>query len=174
MSERAVRGSRPGRIELMSLLARVLLGGLYVYMGLSKAADPVDFLKLTREYDLVAGPPWLNLIAATLPWFEVFCGVLLLGGVAVRGAAVVSLAMLVPFTFVVWRRAVALQVAGDLPFCAIRFDCGCGAGEVLICTKLVENTILMALSGWLLCAPASRWSLWYSAPSMRWLGARSP
>jgi hypothetical protein len=32
----------------------------------------------------------------------------------------------------------------------VKFDCGCGAGEVLICHKLVENTVLLLLSAWLL------------------------
>ena len=36
----------------------------------------------------------------------------------------------------------ALQAATGTPFCAIRFDCGCGTGEVVICPKLVENTLL--------------------------------
>lgn len=138
------------RRNWLSVAIRVLMGGLFVYMGLSKALHPVDFLKLVRQYDLVETPFWLNSIAATLPWFEVFCGVLLLGGVATRGTALVSLAMLIPFTAVVWKRALALQAAQAIPFCAVRFDCGCGAGEVLICYKLVENGLLILAAFWLL------------------------
>jgi uncharacterized membrane protein YphA (DoxX/SURF4 family) len=160
----------PGRWqEVLSRLASVVLGGVYVYMGLSKALHPVDFLKLVREYGLVDGPPLLNLIAATLPWFEAFCGLLLLAGVAVRGVALVSLGMLLPFTVLVWQRASALQAVGGLPFCAIRFDCGCGAGEVLICYKLAENIGLILLSAWLLIARQPTRCLWF-AP----LGPRSP
>ena len=139
-----------------TLLARLGLGGLYVFMGLSKAVQPVEFLKLVRQYELVDAPFWLNLIAAALPWFEVFCGLLLLGGITVRGAALVSLGMLIPFTAVVWRRALVLQAASQIPFCAVRFDCGCGAGEVLICYKLIENGLLMLCSLWLLGFPALR------------------
>src|SRR6185503_9999056 len=122
------------------------LGGLFLYMGLSKALHPIEFLKLVRQYDLLHHHFLLNLVASTLPWFEIFCGLLLVLGVAVRGAAVMLVAMLVPFTVVVLLRALAIQKTGGLPFCAIKFDCGCGAGEVFICRKLVENALLTALA----------------------------
>ena len=128
------------------VLARWTLGGINVWMGLSKALDPVGFLKLVHAYGLTDAPLLLNLIAAALPWFEVFCGLLLVLGVAVRGTALVSAAMLVSFTALVLRRALALHAGGDLPFCAIKFDCGCGMGEVFICRKLAENAALMILS----------------------------
>lgn len=146
--------------DLTTLLARAVVGGLYVYMGLSKALYPVDFLKLLRQYNLFESALWLNIIAASLPWFEVFCGLLLLFGVAVRGTALVSLATLLPFTIVVWKRALVLQAASQIPFCAVRFDCGCGTGEVNICFKLLENSVLMLLSAWLLLTPRFRACLW--------------
>ncbi len=129
-----------------TLAARLFVGGLYLYMGLSKALAPVGFLKLTRQYDLVQSYWMLNGLAAALPWFEVLCGLLLLAGVAVRGTALVSLLMLLPFTVLVWQRALALQAAAGLAFCAVRFDCGCGMGEVWICRKLLENGLLILAS----------------------------
>ncbi len=134
---------------------------MFIYMGLSKALHPVDFLKLVRQYDMVQNSLLLNLIASTLPWFEVFCGSLLVAGVAVRGAALMSLLMLVPFTVIVLQRALAIHAAGTLPFCAIRFDCGCGAGEVLICYKLVENGLLILFSALLLFRCNPRFCLRY-------------
>ncbi len=145
----APSGSAPvrfGAADFMSIAARWVLGALFLYMGLNKALHPVEFLKLLRQYDLFHHHFLLNLVASTLPWFETFCGLLLLLGVAVRGSAVMLLAMLVPFTVVVLLRALAIREAGGLPFCAIKFDCGCGAGEVFICPKLAENTLLTALS----------------------------
>jgi len=132
--------------EVFAVLARWFLGGMFLYLGLSKALHPVEFLKLVRQYDVLHHHLLLNLVVATLPWFEIFCGLLLLLGVAVRGAAVMLVAMLVPFTVAVLLRALAIQEASGLQFCAIKFDCGCGAGEVLICRKLVENIFLTALS----------------------------
>jgi uncharacterized membrane protein YphA (DoxX/SURF4 family) len=142
-------GSLPGRFgagDFMSIAARWVLGGLFLYMGLSKALHPVEFLKLVRQYDLLHNHLLLNLVASTLPWFEIFCGLLLLLGVAVRGAAVMLVVMLVPFTGAVLMRALAIYGAGGVSFCAIKFDCGCGAGEVFICGKLAENVLLALLS----------------------------
>jgi len=142
--------ARSGVGDAGAVLARWLLGGLFVYMGLNKALHPAVFLKLVWMYDLVHTPWLLNSIAAALPWFEIICGLLLLAGVAVRGAAVMLIGMLVPFTLIVLRRALAIQSASAIAFCAVKFDCGCGTGEVFICRKLVENSILILLSCWLL------------------------
>jgi len=146
--------------DTSALLARWLLGGLFLYLGLQKGLAPVEFLKLIRQYELVQTPWLLNSIAAALPWFEVFCGLLLLAGVAVRGAALWLVAMLVPFTLAILRRALEVQTAQGIPFCAIKFDCGCGTGEVLICRKLAENLLLIALAAWLVVSRhGRRWSL---------------
>ena len=141
--------SAPGQVraaELFAVLARWFLGGMFLYMGLNKVLHPVEFLKLVRQYDVLHHHLLLNFVASTLPWFEIFCGLLLVFGVAVRGAAVMLVAMLIPFTVVVLLRALEIHGAGGLPFCAIKFDCGCGAGEVFICRKLAENVMLTALS----------------------------
>lgn len=156
-------------LEGATVLARWLLGALFIYMGLNKALHTVEFLKLVREYHMVDNYILLNLIATLLPWFEVFCGILLVAGVAVRGTALVLITMLVPFTLLVLIRALAIHAAKDIAFCSIKFDCGCGAGEVYICAKLVENTFLTLLSFWLLSGhgrPCSvRYELRPSAPA---------
>jgi uncharacterized membrane protein YphA (DoxX/SURF4 family) len=136
--------------DLAAVLARWLLGAVFFYMGLNKVLHPVEFLKLVRQYELVQSPLWLNSVAAALPWFEVFCGLLLVAGVAVRGSALMLMLMLAPFTLVVLQRALAMQAVLAIPFCAVKFDCGCGTGEALICRKLIENGVLILLSGWLL------------------------
>ena len=153
---------RHNALDLAAVLARWLLGALFLYMGLNKVLHPVEFLKLVREYELVQSPLLLNSTAAALPWFEVFCGLLLLAGVAVRGAVLMLLFMLVPFTLVVLNRALAIQAAGAIPFCAVKFDCGCGMGEVFICHKLVENGLLALLSAWLLTGRGRRCCVRYS------------
>jgi uncharacterized membrane protein YphA (DoxX/SURF4 family) len=149
-------------MDLAAVLGRWFLGVLFVYMGLSKALEPVEFLKLVREYQLVQHSLLLNSIAATLPWFEILCGLLLILGVAVRGSVVMLLLMLIPFTLVVLQRALAMQAELSIPFCAVKFDCGCGAGEVLICRKLVENGALILLSLWLLTGQGHQWCARYS------------
>lgn len=132
--------------DIVTVLARWCVGAVFIYLGLNKALEPVEFLKLVRQYDVVHHPLLLNLVATTLPWLEVFCGLLLVLGVAVRGTAMMLVFMLVPFTVLVLLRALAIQNTTGQPFCSVHFDCGCGAGEVFICTKLLENTALTTLS----------------------------
>ena len=146
-------------LNLSAVLARWFLGAVFLFTGLSKALHPVDFLKLARQYDLVQSSTLLNSIAAGLPWFEIFCGLLLLAGVAVRGAALTLMLMLVPFTVLVFHRALAIQSALAIPFCMVKFDCGCGTGTVFICHKLLENFLLLVLAGWLLAGYGRQFSL---------------
>ncbi|NLX13450.1 MAG: DoxX family membrane protein [Phycisphaerales bacterium] len=180
-------GSRRG---IGLLIARLLLGLVFVWMGLSKTglpqlvldktglidnpgvqrvvnsgyvelSNPVDFLKLIREYHILPEnmPILLNLTAAVLPWLEVFCGLLLIIGVALRGTALMILLLMTFFTVMVTVRALNIYQADDIAFCAIKFDCGCGAGEVFICRKLPENFVLWLLALHVLLSRARRWCL---------------
>jgi uncharacterized membrane protein YphA (DoxX/SURF4 family) len=135
------------------------LGALFIYMGLSKVLHPVDFLKLLRQYDLTQSYLLLNSMAAALPWFEVFCGLLFLAGIAVRGTALTVVFLLVSFTGLVLHRALLLQSALAISFCAVKFDCGCGTGEEFICRKLLENFLLILLASWLLAGHGRQLSL---------------
>jgi uncharacterized membrane protein YphA (DoxX/SURF4 family) len=130
------------------LAARLLLGGWFVRLGLLKLADPAQFLKLLRQYDVVsdASPLLLTTLAALLPWLEIWCGLLLLLGAAVRGVALTMLLMLTVFTVAVAHHGAELARERGLPFCAISFDCGCGSGEVNVCGKVLENSVLWLLA----------------------------
>jgi uncharacterized membrane protein YphA (DoxX/SURF4 family) len=133
----------------MGLVAvRWILGATFLFMGLAKLDDTVGFLKLIREYELV--PPGqstlLNGLAIVLPWLEIWLGLLLIAGVAVRGSALALLTMLVVFTSAIGLRTSALMETDGLALCAVAFDCGCGSGVVNVCSKLAENLGLMALA----------------------------
>ena len=149
-------------LNYATLIGRWCLGLLFIQMGLNKALHPVEFLKLVREYDMVSSPLLLNSISGALPWFVVFCGSLLVLGVAVRGTAVLLIGMLVPFTLVVIRRALSIAATKGVAFCAVKFDCGCGNGEVYICGKVLENSGLILLSLWLLAGYGRQFCLRYS------------
>jgi len=160
MSDAAAKG-KGAWLGAAGLVARLIVGAGFLYLGWNKAAHPVEFLKLVRQYDIVHEHVVLDFIAAVLPWFEIFCGLLLVAGVGVRGTALVCIGMLVPFTWMVYRRALALKVAGGIPFCAVKFDCGCGTGEEYICGKLLQNGMLIVLALLLVAGWGSRWSLRY-------------
>lgn len=137
-------------MRVISLLVRCVLGVVLVYMGLTKAFAPEDFLKIIRQYDLVQNHVLLNAVAAVLPWFEVFCGGLLLVGIAIRGTAIILMLLLGAFTWMVIRQALIIMSLKSIPFCAVKFNCGCGTGEMLICGKIAENLCLVALAVWLI------------------------
>lgn len=172
------------------LFARLLLGLVFVWMGFSKTgltqlaldktglknnpvvqrlvnsgyielSNPVDFLKLIREYHILPEnmPILLNLTAAVLPWLEVFCGLLLIFGVGLRGTALIILLLMTFFTIMITLRALNIYHANDIAFCAIKFDCGCGAGEVFICRKIPENIFLWLLALCILLSRGRRWCL---------------
>ena len=146
-------------LDYGAVLGRWLLGVVFLYTGLHKALHPEVFLKLIDQYQVVSNTFMLNTLAATLPWFEVFCGLLLLSGVAVRGTALMLILMLVPFTIIVLRRAIALAGAKGLALCAVKFDCGCGMGEVFACRKVIENCLLLGIAAWLLAGRGNSFAL---------------
>jgi uncharacterized membrane protein YphA (DoxX/SURF4 family) len=129
-------------------IARLVLAGMFIYMGLSKTLDPIDFLKAIRVYHVLPETPpyFLNLTAVILPVLEVMCGLALLLGVAVRGAGLTLFGMLLVFTAALVSQSLDIHAAQPIAYCDIRFDCGCGAGEVYICSKLAENAGLTLLA----------------------------
>jgi uncharacterized membrane protein YphA (DoxX/SURF4 family) len=149
-------------VEIGSAIVRWGLGSFFIYMGLKKAMDPVEFLKLLHQYQMPVSHVMLNSIAAMLPWFEVVCGILLVSGIAIRGTALLLVAMLIPFSAVVLNRAMHLSLTKAIAFCAVKFNCGCGGGEVVICHKLLENTLLTVLALWLVYSPRRAFCLRHS------------
>lgn len=127
----------------LALIARLIVGGMFIWLGLNKLGDPVLFLKAIREYHLVEAGRSMTFVAATLPWVEVFGGALLILGVAVRGLALMFFLLLAAFNAAIASRGLDLSADGGIAFCAVAFDCGCGTGVVNVCSKLAENVGLL-------------------------------
>lgn len=145
------------------MLARLLVGAFFIYMGLSKALDhPERFLNEVREYHLTTSPLLLNSIAVALPWFEVFCGLLLLAGIAVRGTSLVLAVLLICFTLAILHRALVIVHTQGVAFTAVKFDCGCGTGVVVTWHKLLENTFLILAALWLFAGRGRKLCVRYS------------
>ncbi len=144
------------------LAARLVLGVSFIYMGYLKYRQPFEFLKTLRQFDMLpdSSTAWLdgayvlNLTALYLPWIEMVCGVLLLLGVAVRGAALTMLVSLMAFTAAVYARS-RLQF-GDQHPCDVVFDCGCGSGPVNVCAKMATNAGLIIVAGIALSSQSRR------------------
>ena len=128
----------------MLLVFRVVLGGLFVYAGVVKVLEPLDFAQNIRNYALVGQS--LSFIAAiVLPWLEILAGACLVAGVWKRGAALIISGLLIFFIVL----TVVTMVRG------LDVDCGCfgaidrkaGLGVIL------EDLAMLTLGLCLLFAP---------------------
>jgi len=139
---------RIDKTHVPMVLSRLIVGGTFVYLAFHKIADPVKFLKDIREYHLLPEslPLLFNLSAVTLPWIEILAGGLLILGLWLRGSATIILALMLFFTTAILVRALGVYGEGNIAFCGIEFDCGCGSGVINICRKLLTNLSLTGLT----------------------------
>ena len=87
---------------------------MFIYAGIVKVLDPLDFAQNIRNYDLVGQS--LSFVAAiVLPWLEILAGAFLVAGVWKRGAALVISGLLVFFIVL----TVVTMIRG------LDVDCGC-------------------------------------------------
>ena len=134
------------------LLARLVIGFVFLSYGIEKLSDPLVFLKSIKNYDLLPlEPVWiLNSIAMVLPVLEIVCALAFLSGIGLRSAAVVTSGMLLAFTPAVY--LLGSSLVGTTPeligLCDVIADCGCGSGAIPICNKLAENCGMLILSLW--------------------------
>ncbi|MCA1960862.1 MAG: DoxX family membrane protein [Desulfomonile sp.] len=75
------------------LIARVIIGGLFVLASIHKIVDPAGFAMAIRNYMLVPAA-WSNLLALVVPWIELGAGVLLILGIQTKPCALLTTGML--------------------------------------------------------------------------------
>ncbi len=98
----------------LSLVARLIVGGVYVYASFDKIIHPDAFAKIVHNYHILPDV-LVNIFALILPWLELVCGMALIMGTRVLGAAVILSGLTVVFIV-----AVAVNVARG-----VNIDCGC-------------------------------------------------
>src|SRR3990172_10821169 len=77
-------------------IARIVLGGIFVYASFDKMANPQDFLKVIENYKIL--PVQLaNPLAIFLPWLELITGLLLIVGKWEKGALLIYNVLMVFF-----------------------------------------------------------------------------
>lgn len=121
------------------LAGRVVLGLLFAWAGFLKAVAPAEeFAYAIETYKLF--PQWMiTLSSLTVPWAEIYLGLLLAAGLFTRPVAALTGAMLVFF-----QALLAQAMIRGLPITS----CGCfGAGKGNpIGVELALNFILLALA----------------------------
>jgi len=94
--------------------SRLILAAVFIYAGYIKAQDPVAFAGQVANYQILPYA-WNFLVAATLPYLELLCGVLLLLNQRVRPAVLVLIALNLVFMLLL-----GYTIARGLDI-----DCGC-------------------------------------------------
>ncbi len=105
--------------KIITTIARVFVGVLFIFSGFIKANDPLGFSYKLEEYFTVFGTPFFTPFALFLSMaicvFEIFLGFTLLMGVYRKLTAWLLLLMIVFFTFLTFYSAYFNKVT----------DCGC-------------------------------------------------
>ena len=138
----------------LGTLARLLLGAIWIWAALSKIGSPRTFTQAVRAYQ--ATPEWLSkAIGYGLPVLELCLGVLLVLGIVVRLAAIVSAVLLAVFLIGI------IEVAAR----GIQLDCGCFGGGGLVNggtrypLDILRDIGLLIVAGFLVYRSATRISL---------------
>lgn len=123
----------------LQMLARLTLGGIFIYASLDKIAHPLEFAKIIKNYQIL--PEFLiALMALVLPWLELFAGICLVSGICERSAA-----MLLTFLLFLFIIALGVNV-----FRGIDVSCGCfstSASDTESAWVLIFRDLLILLPG---------------------------
>jgi protein-disulfide isomerase len=136
------------------LVARLALGGVWLWAGLVKISDPAESIRAVRAYRLL--PESLVVPSGYgLPVLEVALALLLLAGLATRAAALVTVALVVAFMVAIgtaWARG-------------LEIECGCFGGGGLATEgsnyvwDLVRDLVILLVAAYLAIWPRSRWAV---------------
>jgi uncharacterized membrane protein YphA (DoxX/SURF4 family) len=93
---------------------RLIVGGMFIWSGILKIVDPLDFAQNITNYRVF---PKLIVFAAALilPWIELFCGILLIAGIWTKSSAFLISGLLVCFLILILTTIIR----------GIDINCGC-------------------------------------------------
>ncbi len=140
----------------IGVVARLVVGGVWLAAGLLKIPDPTENVRAVRAYQLLP-ETIVPMVGHALPILEILVGVCLLAGVLVRANAALSVVLLVAFVIGIssaWARGLSIE-------------CGCfggGGGPAVNAAakypwELARDAGLLLLSGWLLWRPRTPYAI---------------
>jgi putative oxidoreductase len=102
------------RNKYILLAFRLVVGGVFIWAGVSKIIDPLEFAQNISNYRVF--PPVISFfLALILPWIEAICGVFLILGIFRSASALLLSGVL----------AVFLVLVTVTVLRGIDIDCGC-------------------------------------------------
>lgn len=141
--------------QWLGLLARLVVGGVWVVAGAIKLPDPAASVRAVRAYDLLP-ESIVPTVGHVLPIVEVLVGVCLIAGLLVRGMAIVSALLFVAFIIGIsaaWARG-------------LQIDCGCfggggfeGGASDEYPWEIARDAVLLLVSLYLVWRPRSRFAV---------------
>ena len=141
--------------EWLGLVARLVVGTVWIWAGAAKVLDPAQSVIAVRAYQLLPGS-LAQPVGQLLPVVEVVVGAMLVLGLLTRGAAVISSLLFVAFIIgiaSVWARGLSI-------------DCGCFGGggydpdaASRYPWEIARDVGLLLLSLFLVWLPSTRLSL---------------
>ena len=126
-------------LRVLSWVCRILLGGLFIYAGITKVQHRFLFEITVDTYQLL--PPWgVIAVAYALPWLEIALGALLIAGWKLRYVAAFTGLLLGAF----------LVAMGITYGRGIEANCGCfGFGEPITPKSLARDSLLLVMAVYL-------------------------
>ena len=127
--------------NVIGLAARLAVAGIFIYAGTIKLLAPAEEFAYAIETYKVTGPQLSLWAAYTMPWLELFAGLLLACGIFTRLNALLCGAMLVFFEALLaqaWLRGLPVT------------SCGCfgSGGSNSLPVEFLQNLVFLALA-WL-------------------------
>jgi uncharacterized membrane protein YphA (DoxX/SURF4 family) len=143
-------------MQWIGVVARLVVGGVWLAAGLLKIPDPTENVRAVRAYQLLP-ESIVPVVGHALPIAEVLVGLCLIAGVLVRVNAVLSALLLIAFIIGIssaWARGLSI-------------DCGCFGGgggpaenaRAKYPWELARDFGLLLLSAWLVYRPRTRWAV---------------
>ena len=139
----------------MSLLARLVLGGVLLLAGYLKAFSPDKSQMAVRAYEILPISV-ANFLGIILPWLEIGAGLLLLVGLGIRYASIFGSVLMLIFVIAIsqaWARGLSI-------------DCGCfggggkvAPGETKYLSEILRDLGLAAMGIYLIRYPKTRFAL---------------
>ena len=125
------------RRRLIFRLLAILVGALFIYAGVVKLADPIQFASEITNYNIV---PWSIAVrlAFYLPWLELLCGLALVFHRLFSGALALTISLMTIFI----AASVITKARG------IDVSCGCFgtiSGKLNFTSHLVLDFVLLAI-----------------------------
>ena len=115
---------------------RLVLGGVFIWAGLTKISDPSAFAQAVRAYHILP-EAFVSPFAVFVPWIEVVAGVALVLGMWTQSSALICLMLLFSFEIAL---GVNIYRGAD-------FSCGCfgldGSGNSLLFAMTLDFFLLL-------------------------------